>query len=112
MKILVQTVFVLSILFISSCNLKDEYDVPSWDISASAPIATSSVGFTNLLSDETLSIDTLGDNSMIFVYQQDLVDYNFDDLVPSSSMSITRTETLEDFDVDDVSFSKTIFLVK
>lgn len=108
MKILVQTVFVLSILFISSCNLKDEYDVPSWDISASAPIATSSVGFTNLLSDKTLSIDTLGDNSMIFVFQQDLVDYDFDDLVPSSSMSLTRTETLEDFDVDDVSFSKTI----
>ena len=89
----------------SSCDFKEDYELPSWDIEASAPIATSSVSFDDLLGDTTLAIDTLGDKSLVFVYQKELVDYNFDEIVELSSISISRSDALDDIDIDDVYFS-------
>jgi hypothetical protein len=105
MNTLTKVLLLSFIAIISSCDFKENYELPSWDVGASAPIASSSVGFSDLLSDTTLSIDTLDDSSLIFVYQQDLVDYSFDDIVGSNSMSINRSANLGDVDVDDVSFT-------
>ena len=73
--------FILSILIISSCEFKEDYELPSWDVGVSAPIASGSLGFDELLSDSTISIDTTSDNGLIFVYQQELVNYSFEDLI-------------------------------
>jgi len=105
MKTLVQVSSILFVFLISSCDFKEDYELPSWDIEASAPIATSSVSFDDLLGDTTLSIDTLGDKSLVFVYQKDLVEYNFDEIVELNSISINRSEDLGNVDIDDVSFS-------
>jgi len=105
MKTLVQVLSLLFVFLISSCDFKEDYELPSWDIEASAPIATSSVSFDDLLGDTTLSIDTLGDKSLVFVYQKDLVEYNFDEIVELNSISINRSEDLGNVDIDDVSFS-------
>ena len=91
MKTLVQISSLLFVFLISSCDFKEDYELPSWDIEASAPIASSSVSFDDLLVDTTLSIDTLGDKSLVFVYQKDLVEYNFDEIVELNSISINRS---------------------
>ena len=105
MKTLIQVSSLFLIFFVSSCDIREDYQLPSWDVEASAPIATSSVSFDDLLGDTTLSIDTLGDKSLVFVYQKDLVDYNFDEIVELNSISISKSETIGDVDIDDVSFS-------
>ena len=105
MKTLIQVLSLFLIFLVSSCDIREDYQLPSWDVEASAPIATSSVSFDDLLGDTTLSIDTLGDKSLVFVYQKDLVDYNFDEIVELNSISISRSETIGDVDIDDVSFS-------
>lgn len=105
MKTLIQVSSLFLIFLISSCDIREDYQLPSWDVEASAPIATSSVSFDDLLGDTTLSIDTLGDKSLVFVYQKDLVDYNFDEIVELNSISISKSETIGDVDIDDVSFS-------
>ena len=105
MKTLIQVLSLLIIFFVSSCDFREDYDLPSWDVEASAPIASSSVSFDDLLGDTTLSIDTLGDKSLVFVYQKDLVEYNFDEIVELNSISISRSETLGDVDISNVSFS-------
>lgn len=105
MKILIQISSIFFVFFISSCELREDYELPSWDVEASAPIATSSVSFDDLLGDTALTIDTLGDKSLVFVYQKDLVEYNFDEIVELNSVSISRSETIGHIDIDDVSFS-------
>jgi hypothetical protein len=105
MKTLIQVSSLLFVFFISSCDFKEDYELPSWDMEASVPIAASSVSFDDLLGDTTLAIDTLGDKSLVFVYQKDLVEYNFDEIVELNTISINRSENLGDVDIDDVSFS-------
>ncbi len=100
-------IFPLVILFIvSSCEFKEDYEIPSWDVAVSAPIASGSLGFNELLSDSSVTIDSLGDKSLIFVYQQDLVDYSFEDLVSINSISINNSAELGSVDIPDISFSQ------
>ena len=105
MKTLLQVSSLILVFFITACDVREDFELPSWDVEASAPIATSSVTFEDLLGDTTLSIDTLGDKSLVFVYQKDLVQYNFDEIVELNSIAISRLETLGDLDINDVSFS-------
>ena len=58
MKTLIQ-VSSLFLIFLFRLVILEDYQLPSWDVEASAPIATSSVSFDDLLGDTTLSIDTL-----------------------------------------------------
>lgn len=100
-------IFLLNILFIvSSCEFKEDYEIPSWDVAVSAPIASGSLGFNELLNDSSVSIDSLGDKSLIFVYQQDLVDYSFEDLVSINSISINNSAELGSVDIPNITFSQ------
>ena len=57
MKIL--TKVLLSITFLLfSCDFKDDYDLPSWDIIGSYPIATTVVDYDDLFGYSTQSLDT------------------------------------------------------
>ena len=106
MKTLIKVQAFFLLLFISSCDFKEDFETPSWDVSGSAPLVTTSVGFDDLLADTTLSLDTLGDNSLVFVYQQDLVDYNFNNLIESASVSVQRTDNIGGVDINDVSLTE------
>ena len=92
----------------SSCEFKEDYEVPSWDVAVSAPIAAGDLGFDELLNDSTVSIDSLGDKSLILVFQQDLVEYSFDDLVSINSISFNNSATLGSVDISNISFSQGI----
>lgn len=92
----------------SSCEFKEDYAVPSWDAAVSAPIASGDLGFDELLNDSTVSIDSLGDKSLTLVFQQDLVEYSFDDLVSINSISFNNSATLGSVDISNISFSQGI----
>ena len=96
------------IIVLSSCEFKEDYEVPSWDVAVSAPIAAGDLGFDELLNDSTVSIDSLGDKSLILVFQQDLVEYSFDDLVSINSISFNNSATLGSVDISNISFSQGI----
>lgn len=96
------------IIVLSSCEFKEDYAVPSWDAAVSAPIASGDLGFDELLNDSTVSIDSLGDKSLTLVFQQDLVEYSFDDLVSINSISFNNSATLGSVDISNISFSQGI----
>ena len=96
------------IIVLSSCEFKEDYAVPSWDAAVSAPIASGDLGFDELLNDSTVSIDSLGDKSLTLVFQQDLVEYSFDDWVSINSISFNNSATLGSVDISNISFSQGI----
>ncbi|MDA8963465.1 hypothetical protein N9H50_00055 [bacterium] len=98
--------FILSILIISSCEFKEDYELPSWDVGVSAPIASGSLGFDELLSDSTISIDTTSDNGLIFVYQQELVNYSFEDLIEFDPINFDNSASLGNVEIPNISFSQ------
>ena len=108
MKTLIRVQALFWLLFVSSCDFKEDIDTPNWHVSGSVPLATSSFGFDELLGDTIMSLDTLGDKSLVFVYQQDLVDYNFNDLIEPASVSIQRTDNLGNVDINDVSLHESL----
>ena len=108
MKTLIRVQALFWLLFVSSCDFKEDIDTPNWHVSGSVPLATSSFGFDELLGDTIMSLDTLGDKSLVFVYQQDLVDYNFNDLIEPASISIQRTDNLGNVDINDVSLHESL----
>ena len=61
-KILLITTFLLF-----SCDVQDNYDLPSWDIIGSYPIATTVVDYDDLFGYYTQSLDT-------FMIMKDTVD--------------------------------------
>ena len=106
MKTLIKVQTLILMLLIASCDYKDDYEMPSWDVSASAPIASSTIDFYELLGDSTLSLDTIGDNSLVFVYQQNLADYDFSEVINPASFSVSRTDNIGIVDIDDIALSK------
>ena len=106
MKTLIKVQTLIFMLLLASCDYKDDYETPSWDVSASAPIASSTIDFYELLGDSTLSLDTLSDNSLVFVYQQNLADYDFSEVINPASFSVSRTDNIGIVDIDDIALSK------
>lgn len=99
-------IFIFSLLIFSSCEFKEDYELPSWDVGVSAPIASGNLGFDELLNDSSVTLDTLGDNGLIFVYQQNLVNYSFDDLISFNSINFNNSATLGNVDIPNISFSQ------
>jgi hypothetical protein len=108
MNIFLKIFTLYFIIVLSSCEFKEDYEVPSWDVAVSAPIASGNLGFNELLNDSTVSTDSLGDKSLILVFQQDLVDYSFDDLVSVNSISFNNSAALGSVDIPNISFSQGI----
>ena len=57
MKILIKALLFITILLFS-CDFKDDYDLPSWEVIGSYPIATTVVDYDDLFGNSTQSLDT------------------------------------------------------
>ena len=66
MKILIKALLFITILLFS-CDFKVDYDLPSWDVIGSYPIATTVVDYDDLFGNSTQSLDT-------FMIMKDTVD--------------------------------------
>ena len=66
MKISIKALLFITILLFS-CDFKDDYDLPSWDVIGSYPIATTVVDYDDLFGYSTQSLDT-------FMIMKDTVD--------------------------------------
>ena len=66
MKISIKALLFITILLFS-CDFKDDYYLPSWDVIGSYPIATTVVDYDDLFGNSTQSLDT-------FMIMKDTVD--------------------------------------
>ena len=79
---------LVALIFISAC--KHEFEQPSWNTQWTAPIAHSSLSIHQVQQDSIISWDTLENNSLQLVYQQELFQLQMDSLLNIPSMGKTK----------------------
>jgi hypothetical protein len=96
------TAFTL-LLLLFSC--KHELEAPSWDTDWTAPLVHTELGLHQLELDSSILFDTLADNSLSLVYQQELFSYGFDSLI-----NLGGASTIKNVKLDSIKFADTHIL--
>jgi hypothetical protein len=76
---------------------------PVWNADFSTPLAYTQVSLLNLANDSTIQFDTLGDNSLKFVFLKELINYRLDSLISLEEISTTKNVKLK-----TINFSNTV----
>jgi len=95
--------YLLLILVLFSC--RHDFEKPTWNTDISTPIAYTTLQLTNLVNDSSVNFDTLSDNSLLFVYQKEIINYNFDDLISLEPISTTKNVKLETINFSNTTVS-------
>ena len=89
------------LFFISSC--KHDFEKPNWNTDLSTPIAFTELSIIDLVNDSSIRFDTLGDNSLKFIFTKELLNYKLDSLIKIEPISTTKNVKLE-----TIKFSNTL----
>ena len=75
MKNLQLAYILFALVIVSSC--KHEFEQPSWNTNFTAPIVYLELGLDNLDSEDFITLDTLSDNSLLLVLNEELIIFDF-----------------------------------
>ena len=95
---------ILFIFFISliAVSCKHEIEKPTWDVDMITPIAYTNLNIDNIIPDSD-TIISVGDEGLIsLVYQQSLLDVNYDSLLILETTSEETSIRIDSVDFDDV----------
>lgn len=99
MKLILKVIALF--VFLSSC--KHDFERPTWNADFSTPLAFTQLDLLKLANDSTIQFDTLGDNSLKFVFLKELIDYRLDSLISLEEISTTKNVKLQ-----TINFSNTV----
>ena len=96
-----QLLFLLvTTLLLYSC--KHELEKPTWDVDMIAPIAYTSLNINNIIPDSTIIINEDTEGFISLVYQESLLNVNYDSLLLLETTSEETTIKIDSVDFDDV----------
>ncbi len=94
---------LVSIILISAC--KHDFEQPSWTTQWTAPLANSSLSIHQLQQDSTVYWDTLENNCLQLVFQQELFKLEMDSLLNMPGKSKTKNVKLDSISFADIQIS-------
>lgn len=94
---------LIALILISGC--KHELEQPSWTTQWTAPLAHSSLSIHQLQKDSIVSWDTLENNSLELVYQQEFFQLEMDSLLNIPGKSKTKNVKLDSISFADIQIS-------
>lgn len=98
-----KSILKILILFVFLSSCKHDFEKPVWNADFSTPLAYTQVSLLNLANDSTIQFDTLGDNSLKFVFLKELINYRLDSLISLEEISTTKNVKLK-----TINFSNTV----
>jgi hypothetical protein len=90
-----KNLLILTVILLTFFSCKHEFEKPYWDISLASPIAFSTIDLDDISTDSIFSIDTLSDNSLTLVYQNEILDVSIDSNFQLNAISTTKNVKLE-----------------
>lgn len=94
---------LIALILINAC--KHELEQPSWTTQWTAPLAYSSLSINQLHQDSIISWDTLENNSLQLVFQQELFKLEMDSLLNMPGKSKTKNVKLDSISFSDIQIS-------
>ena len=95
----------LTSFMLFSC--KHELEKPTWDLDLITPIVHANMNINNLLSDTNLNITEDNNGFITLVYEESLIDMNYDSLIHIDARAGEKTEKLDSVIFDDVVIAHT-----
>ena len=92
--------FVLTTLLFIAC--KHELEKPTWDVDMITPISNTSLNINNIITDSTTIINEDIEGFISLVYQESLLNVNYDSLLLLETTSEETTIKIDSVDFDDV----------
>jgi hypothetical protein len=96
MNTVIKYLSFLSIILFASCDVREDYDLPSWDVNYSSPLAKSSVTFQSLFSDTAM---IMIESSSITIIDTVDVNMQIDEFVLEGSLSLIANNSFP-FNID------------
>lgn len=90
-----KNLLILTVILLTFFSCKHEFEKPYWDVSLASPIAFSTIDLDDISTDSIFSIDTLSDNSLTLVYQNEILDVSIDSNFQLNAISTTKNVKLE-----------------
>ena len=90
-----KNLLILLVILLTFFSCKHEFEKPYWDVSLASPLAFSTIDLNDISRDSIFSIDTLSDNSLTLVYQNQLLDVSIDSNFRLNAISTTKNVKLE-----------------
>ncbi len=90
-----KNLLILIVILLTFFSCKHEFEKPYWDVSLASPIAFSTIDLDDISTDSIFSIDTLSDNSLTLVYQNEILDVSIDSNFQLNAISTTKNVKLE-----------------
>ena len=90
-----KNLLILTVILLTFFSCKHEFEKPYWDVSLASPIAFSTIDLDDISTDSIFSIDTLSDNSLTLVYQNEILDVSIDSNFQLNAISTTKNIKLE-----------------
>ena len=100
--------YLFFLFFLFSC--RHDFEKPTWATDVSTPIAYTNLSLTNIVNDSIIQFDTLSDNSLKFIYQKEIINYNFDSLIKLKPISTTKNVKLETINFSNTTVTHSITL--
>jgi hypothetical protein len=96
-------------IFTLLISCRHDFERPSWNTDISTPVAYTSLNLTDLLKDSSsISFDTMNDNSLLFIYQKEIINYTFDSLINLEPIGTVKNVKLESINFSNTSVSHAV----
>ena len=92
--------FTLCTLLLFSC--KHELESPTWDVDMIVPLVHSQMNIDNMLSDSNLNIVENDEGYISLIYQEDLLNINYDSLITLETKSEEKSIRIDSVKFNDV----------
>ena len=89
-----------TLLLLFSC--KHELERPTWDVDMIAPLAHSQMNIDNMLSDSNLIINENEEGFISLIYEQDLINVNYDSLITLETKSEEKSIRIDSVNFNDI----------
>jgi len=94
------TLLTLCALLFFAC--KHELEKPTWDVDMIIPLVHSQMNIDNMLSDSNLNVVENEDGYVSLIYEQDLLNINYDDLITLETKSEEKSIRIDSVNFNDV----------
>jgi len=100
------TILTLCALLFFAC--KHELEKPTWDVDMIIPLVHSQMNIDNMLSDSNINIVENEEGYISLVYEQDLLNINYDSLITLETKSEEKSIRIDSVNFDDVVIEQSI----
>ena len=103
-----KNILLLSLATLMLFACKHELERPTWEVDVIVPLAHSQMNIDNILSDSNLNIVENEEGYISLIYEQSLLNINYDSLITLETKSEEKSIRIDSVDFDDVVISNQI----